>query len=153
MRVNPTDAEARLWDRLRRKQIGGVRFRRQYPLGPYIVDFVCLPARLIVEVDGGQHDLQSEADGIRTRWLEAQGHRVIRFWNNDVLSNTDGVVERILVALRPRLDTPPPAPSRKGRGKKKGLPRGEGEEKGLPRGEAGMTVRETSTKVNNEHKN
>jgi lysyl-tRNA synthetase class 2 len=117
MRSNPTDAERRLWERLRRKQIANARFRRQYPLGRYIVDFVCLPARLIIEVDGGQHDLQAEADEVRTQWLESQGHLVVRFWNNDVLSNTDGVAERIIDMVRMRLDTPPPTPSRMGRGK------------------------------------
>ncbi|MEX2201379.1 MAG: DUF559 domain-containing protein [Dongiaceae bacterium] len=117
MRANPTDAEQRLWYRLRRKQIGGARFRRQFPIGRYIVDFVCLPARLIVEVDGGQHDEQAVTDDVRTAWLETQGFDVIRFWNNDVLGNADGVVERIVEAVSLRLDTPPPTPSRKGRGK------------------------------------
>ena len=117
MRTYPTDAERRLWDRLRRKRIAGARFRRQYPLGPYIVDFACLPARLIVEVDGGQHSENVEADRARTSWLESQGYAVIRFWNNDVLSKTDIVIERIDEAVRMRLETPPPTPSRKGRGK------------------------------------
>ena len=94
-----------------------MRFRRQYPLGNYIVDFVCLPARLIVEIDGGQHGVQIEADEDRTRWLESQGHIVVRFWNNDVLLNTEGVVERIVEVVRLRLEPPPPTPSRKGRGK------------------------------------
>ncbi|MEX0809434.1 MAG: endonuclease domain-containing protein [Dongiaceae bacterium] len=118
MRSNPTDAERRLWERFRRKQIANARFRRQYPLGRYIVDFICLPARLVIEVDGGQHDLQAEADEVRTQWLESQEYLVVRFWNNDVLSNTDGVVERIRDMVRMRLDTPPPTPSRKGRGSK-----------------------------------
>jgi very-short-patch-repair endonuclease len=127
MRANPTDAEQHLWYRLRRKQIGNARFRRQFPIGHFIVDFVCLPARLIVEVDGGHHDVQAAADDERTAWLEAEGFDVIRFWNNDVLGNTDGVVERILEAVNLRLDSPPPTPSRtprsaaadrgKGRGK------------------------------------
>ena len=115
MRANPTDAEQRLWHRLRRKQIVSARFRRQYPLGRYIVDFVCLPARLIIEVDGGQHS-ESEADVVRTEWLESQGYLVVRFWNNEVLSNIDGVVEQVLEKARLRLETPPPTPSRKGRG-------------------------------------
>jgi very-short-patch-repair endonuclease len=117
MRASPTDAEQHLWYRLRRKKIGNARFRRQFPIGHYIVDFVCLPARLIVEVDGGQHDVQASADDTRTAWLEAEGFDVIRFWNKDVLGNADGVVERIVEAVSLRIDTPPPTPSRKGRGK------------------------------------
>jgi ATP-dependent helicase HrpA/adenine-specific DNA-methyltransferase len=98
LRQNPTDAESRLWRHLRGKQMEGIRFRRQQPIGPYIVDFFCAEARLIVEVDGGQH---AEDSDTRTRWLEARGYRVIRFWNNDVLSNTEGVLTMILRALRP----------------------------------------------------
>jgi very-short-patch-repair endonuclease len=93
----PTDAEIRLWSRLRRKQLEGFRFRRQHPLGPYVVDFFCAATRLIVEVDGGQHAEDGEA---RTNWLEARGYRIIRFWNNDVLANTEGVLSTILDALR-----------------------------------------------------
>lgn len=92
----PTDAELRLWVRLRRKQLDGFRFRRQQPIGRYVVDFFCPEAKLIVEVDGGQHaDDTSE----RTRWLIDHGYRVIRFWNNDVLANTDGVLLKIREAL------------------------------------------------------
>ena len=87
----------RLWSRLRRKQLEGFRFRRQHPLGPYVVDFCCAEAKLIVEVDGGHH---ADDDEARTRWLEARGYRVIRFWNNDVLANTEGVLCMILDALR-----------------------------------------------------
>src|SRR6266849_6079578 len=79
----------RLWSRLRRKQLEGFRFRRQHPLGPYVVDFFCPEAKLVVEVDGGQHADDGET---RTRWIEAQGYRLIRFWNNDVLANTEGVL-------------------------------------------------------------
>jgi len=93
-----TDAEVRLWWRLRGKQIGGHRFRRQVPVGPYIVDFACVKAQLIVEVDGSQH-LSSKADEERTAWLAARGFRVLRFWNNDVLQRTDEVLEAIRVAL------------------------------------------------------
>ncbi len=97
LRLNPTDAEIQLWSRLRRRQLDGFRFRRQHPLGPYVVDFFCPAAKLIIEVDGGQHADDSET---RTIWLEARGYRVIRFWNNDVLANTEGVVLTILGALR-----------------------------------------------------
>src|SRR5712692_5383615 len=97
LRRTPTDAEIRLWSRLRGKQLAGFRFRRQHPLGPFVVDFFCAEAKLIVEVDGGQHADDGEA---RTRWLQARGYRVIRFWNNKVLANTEGVPCTILAALR-----------------------------------------------------
>jgi very-short-patch-repair endonuclease len=100
LRSNPTDAETRLWSRLRHKQIDGHRFRRQVPPGPYVADFVCLDARLVVEVDGGQHAERAAQDTSRTAWLEAQGFRVLRFWNNDVLQNLDGVLQEIHAVLR-----------------------------------------------------
>jgi very-short-patch-repair endonuclease len=78
-------------------QLGGFRFRRQHPLGPYVVDFFCSEAKLIVEVDGGQHADESPT---RAQWLEARGYRILRFWNNDVLGNTEGVLLEILRALR-----------------------------------------------------
>ena len=115
LKQNATDAETKLWFQLRRKQVGGLRFRRQYRLGDYIVDFVCLPARLIIEVDGGQHADQVARDEARTAWLESQGFRVIRFWNNEVLGNIEGVLYVVGEQLgleRP----PPPSPSREGRG-------------------------------------
>jgi len=96
LRLTSTDAEIRLWSRLRRKQLEGFRFRRQHPLGPYVVDFFCAEAKLVVEVDGGQH---ADDGDTRTRWLAARGYRVIRFWNNDVLANTEGVLQMILEAL------------------------------------------------------
>jgi very-short-patch-repair endonuclease len=92
LRLTPTDAEIRLWSRLRRKQLEDFRFRRQHPLGPYVVDFFCAETKLIVEVDGGQHADDGEA---RTR-----GYRVKRLWNNDVLANTEEVLRMILDALR-----------------------------------------------------
>ena len=99
LRATPTDAEIRLWSRLRRKQLEGFRFRRQHPLGPYVVDFFCPDAKVVVEVDGGQH-ADSASDAARTRWIEARGYRIVRFWNNDVLANTEGVLLAILDALR-----------------------------------------------------
>ncbi|MBI2312609.1 MAG: endonuclease domain-containing protein [Betaproteobacteria bacterium] len=110
LRRNLTDAERRLWQKLRLKQLAGHRFRRQMPLGPYIVDFVCLEAKLVVEVDGGQHADQAKYDEVRDGWLKAQGFRVLRFWNNDVLNNCDEVVEVIysnLTAAHPHPDLPP----------------------------------------------
>lgn len=97
LRGAPTEAEKRLWSRLRGKQMGGIRFRRQHPIGPYVVDFFCAEAKLVIEADGGQH---AEDGPARTAWLEACGYRVIRFWNNDILSNTDGVLLLIIQALR-----------------------------------------------------
>ena len=90
-----TDAELRLWLRLRCEQIERFRFRRQIPIGPYIVDFVCFKAKLVVEVDGGQHATVTAEDARRTRWLESQGFRVLRFWNSEVLAELDSVLEEI----------------------------------------------------------
>jgi very-short-patch-repair endonuclease len=95
LRQNLTDAERRLWFHLRRKQLNGHRFRRQVPIGPYIADFVCFEAKLVIEVDGGQHNDDAEKDARRTALMESQGYRVLRFWNNEVLGNTDGVLETI----------------------------------------------------------
>ena len=96
LRKNMTDAERGLWNRLKSRQLGGAKFRRQQTLGSYIVDFICFEKRLIVEVDGGQHSEQIDADQRRTAWLEAQGYQVLRFWNNEVLGNMDGVTQVIL---------------------------------------------------------
>ena len=101
LRYNPTEAERLLWRQLRFWQIDGYKFRRQQPLGHYIVDFVCLGKRLVVEVDGGQHaEQQMKYDSERDVWLAAQGFSVLRFWNNEVLKNIDGVKEIILNKLR-----------------------------------------------------
>lgn len=95
-----TDTERCLWSRLRRRQINGYKFRRQFPLGRYVADFVCLEARLIIEVDGGQHAKQTDEDKLRDKWLVSQDFRVLRFWNNDVLHETDAVMEAIMRALK-----------------------------------------------------
>ena len=84
-----------MWQKLRGKQLMGLKFRRQAPIGNYIVDFVCFENGLVIEVDGGQHAEQKEYDAERTRWLETQGFRVIRFWNNEVLAEMDAVIRRI----------------------------------------------------------
>jgi very-short-patch-repair endonuclease len=98
LRQDATDAERRLWLALRDRRLQGYRFRRQYPVGHFIVDFACTRYRLIVEADGGQHAANA-ADRNRTAWLEGEGWRVLRFWNNDVLANTEGVVLAILREL------------------------------------------------------
>jgi very-short-patch-repair endonuclease len=105
LRKDATDAERKLWSALRHKQIEGFKFRRQVPIGEFVADFACLSQRLIIEADGGQHDAEREKDAARTAWLNARGYRVIRFWNNDVLDNLEGVVQTILIALH---DHPPP---------------------------------------------
>src|SRR5215831_6412328 len=90
LRREMTEAEKRLWQVLRSRQTEGYRFRRQVPIGRFVADFVCHEARLIVEIDGGQHDPSSELEARRTRFLEGEGYRVLRFWNNEVLANPDG---------------------------------------------------------------
>jgi len=98
MRRDDTDAEARLWNALRDRRLGGGRWKRQVPRGASIVDFYCFDAGLVVEVDGGQHADQISYDARRTAWLEAQGCRVLRLWNSDVLANFNGVCLAILDA-------------------------------------------------------
>ena len=109
LRARMTDAEINLWMRLRGKQIGGYYFRRQVPMRAYIVDFVCVRARLIVEVDGGQHLSATDYDGKRTAWLNSRGYRVLRFWDNDVLQRQAAVLESIRVALLAAPTLPSPA--------------------------------------------
>ena len=99
LRSNPTEAERTLWKRLRMRQLDGHKFRRQQPLGRYIVDFVCVERKLVIELDGGQHAEQVQSDVERTAWLEAQGFRVLRFWNYDVLNGPEAVTEAIREAL------------------------------------------------------
>ncbi len=98
LRHNPTEAERTLWRLLRARRFHDHKFRRQHPIGPFIADFTCVAARLIIEADGGQH-ADAPADMRRTAWLERQGWRVIRFWNNDILANPEYVAETILAAL------------------------------------------------------
>ncbi len=94
-----TDAERRLWSLLRGRRLSGYKFRRQRPVGPFILDFACVEHRLVIEADGGQH-ADNRADQRRTEWLERQGWRVLRFWNNDILSNPNGAADVILRALK-----------------------------------------------------
>jgi very-short-patch-repair endonuclease len=116
LRRHSTDAERRLWRYLRNRQIEGVKFRRQVSLGPYFVDFVAADRRLVIELDGGQHALEVDYDQRRTVWLEAQGYRVIRFWSNEVLANTEGVIAAIVIALKQRPPHPDPLPPSGGEG-------------------------------------
>ncbi len=109
MRCEPTDAERRLWSMLRAKRLGGHKFKRQQPIDSYIADFACLEQRLIVEADGGQHS-DSAYDERRDAYLRSQGFRVLRFWNDEVSANAEGVSARILEALEEPL--PPTTSSR-----------------------------------------
>ena len=120
LRNNATDAERRLWYRLNRSQLEGFKFSRQMPVGPFICDFLCRQCRLVVEIDGGQH-CENAKDARRTAFIEGQGYRVIRFWNNEVLENIEGVLVIISAALKA---FPPPAPSRQREGKSRGAATG-----------------------------
>ena len=107
LRKRSTDVEQLLWGRLRAGRFEGIKFRRQHPIGQYITDFVCLKRKLIIELDGSQHALPEEIlrDRQRDAWLEIEGYTVVRFWDNEVLTNTNGVLE----AIRERLyKTPSP---------------------------------------------
>ena len=115
-RKGQTDAERQLWFALRDRRLAGYKFRRQHPINGYVVDFACTKYWLIVEADGGQHS-ENTSDARRTAALEAQGWRVLRFWNNEILNNTRGVIETILKELKD-LETPslgslrsPPSPA------------------------------------------
>jgi very-short-patch-repair endonuclease len=99
LRHAQTDAESRLWARLRARQICGAKFRRQHSIGPFIADFCCVEYGLVVELDGGQHASQADADARRSAVLTNYGYRVLRFWDNDVLSKMDSVLEQIALAL------------------------------------------------------
>ena len=113
MRAAPTEAERKLWWHLRHRLLTpGTHFRRQVRIGRYVADFACHTTRLVIEVDGGQH-AASATDEARTKVLEANGYRVLRYWNNDVLTNIDGVLEDIVSAIT---TTPTPNPSPQGGG-------------------------------------
>jgi very-short-patch-repair endonuclease len=111
LRMRSTDAERHLWKHLRTRQIEGLKFRRQEPIGKYIVDFVCYEKMIVIEADGGQHDA-SEKDVERDGWLRSQGFEVLRFWNHDILTNIEGVLEVIWrncsSEMRPKSPSPTP---------------------------------------------
>ena len=102
LRRNNTNAERRLWMALRDRRLGSYKFRRQQPVGPYIVDFICFEQKLVVELDGDQHDQPDNivADSVRTSWLESRGYRVLRFWNRELDVSAESVVEAIFRAAR-----------------------------------------------------
>jgi len=147
LRRNPTDTERKLWHHIRDKRIENFRFRRQRPIGKYIVDFICLEVNLVIELDGGHHADQQQYDAERTKYLTAQGLHVLRYWNNDVMQNIEGVLEDIRAALLLRTPSQP-SPQE---GKERSAPI-EATDK-IPRsppsparGKAGMGVRNTSQK-------
>jgi very-short-patch-repair endonuclease len=136
LRRSQTDAERKLWSRLRDRRLYGVRFRRQHPIGPFIADFCCTEAKLVIELDGGQHAMQKQSDAERAVFLEGQGYRVLRFWDNEALTNPEGVLQRIVEALGP---SPCPLPAgERGLGRpirmKPSPQRGEGRVRGCERG-------------------
>lgn len=110
LRARATEAERSLWAAIRDRRLDGWKFRRQVPIGPWVADFACTEARLVVEVDGGQHD-QSANDASRDADLRARGWQTLRFWNNDVLGNRVGVLDRLLEALRAPQASKGPHPS------------------------------------------
>jgi very-short-patch-repair endonuclease len=112
LRRAQTDAERKLWSRLRDRQICGAKFRRQHPIGKYIADFCCVESKLIVELDGSQHGPENESDRSRTQAIERLGYRVLRFWDNEVLKDSVAVLEKIMQTI----EEPSPFP----------LPGGEG---------------------------
>ncbi len=113
LRSAATPAERKLWTHLSRRQVAGVRFSRQIPIGPFICDFVSHSARLVIELDGGQHDENEGRDRERTAYIEGMGFRVLRFWNTEVLESVESVISGIEAEL---LKAPPPAPPASGWG-------------------------------------
>ena len=117
LRGSSTDAERRLWTHLRARRFQDLKFRRQQPIGRYIVDFVCFRKNLIIELDGGQHAEQGDADRQRDAFLKARGFRILRIWNNELMSNPEGVLQMIEIKCRMVFDPPLPNPSpARGRG-------------------------------------
>ena len=112
LRKRLTDAERLLWGHLRDRRLGGWKFKRQYPVGPFIVDFICVEKNLVIEVDGGQHAENEEQDLERSAYLNKMGYRVCRFWNNQVLQETESVLEAIFAILAEgKQNSPSPQPS------------------------------------------
>ncbi|MGZ3525693.1 MAG: endonuclease domain-containing protein [Thermodesulfobacteriota bacterium] len=115
LRKESTDAERWLWQRLRNRDLLGWKFRRQHPIGYYIVDFVCIEKRIIIELDGSQHAEKQMADSARSEYLKEKGYQVLRFWNNDVLVRGEAVLSKILSYLNEETPSPRPSPPRKAR--------------------------------------
>ena len=112
LRKRMTDAERLLCRHLRNRELGGWKFKRQYPVGPHIVDFICVDKNVVIEVDGGQHAENEDSDLQRSAFLNKMGYRVFRFWNNQVLQETEAVLEAILAILADgKQNSPSPQPS------------------------------------------
>jgi very-short-patch-repair endonuclease len=116
LRREQTDAESKLWARLRGRQLGNAKFRRQHAIGPFIADFCAVERGLVIELDGGQHGTQAQADQRRSAYLERSGYRVLRFWDNEVLMNMEAVLERFFQVLNDPHPTLTLSLSLKGRG-------------------------------------
>ena len=114
LRRFPTEAEACLWRRLRRRAFKGLKFRRQLPLGKYIVDFVCLEKRLIIELDGGQHNAEAQRhyDRVGDQWLRSQGLQILRYWNNEIFDQWESIAEAVRKAAQGGPSPPTPLPQR-----------------------------------------
>jgi very-short-patch-repair endonuclease len=108
MRRDLTNAEKLFWWEVKDRRLDGYKFRRQHPIGPYIADFACIEGKLVVEIDGGQHADAMPYDQQRDDYLQSQGFRVLRFWNADVQTNMEGVIDTILVALNGETGSPSP---------------------------------------------
>ena len=106
LRKNMTDVERMLWAKIRGRQLQGFRFRRQHPIGSYIIDFICLELKLIIELDGSQHMGQQQYDMKRSQWLQSNGFKIMRFWNSDILDDLDGVMQAICMHLPPSQPSP-----------------------------------------------
>jgi very-short-patch-repair endonuclease len=117
LRQHMTEAEQRLWRHLRAHRLSGEKFRRQHPIGPYIVDFMHCGARVVIEADGGHHNGDA-GDAVRDAWLKNRGCTVLRFWNDEILQNTEAVLEVILMTVTRRAKATPPAPLPQGEGRK-----------------------------------
>jgi len=115
LRKKSTNAERLMWSHLRNRNLEGIKFRRQQPFGPYIVDFISVEKKLVIELDGGQHAMNKELDRNRDKFIESEGYRTLRFWNNEVFQNTEGVLERIRQEILEDAPSPRPSPP-KGRG-------------------------------------
>jgi very-short-patch-repair endonuclease len=113
LRLRMTESEIKLWRHLRAHRLSGEKFRRQQAIGPYVVDFVHFGARLIIEADGGQHG-EAPHDARRDAWLREQGFMVMRFWNNEIMSNLDGMLVSVMAAVTERSPLPRPSPARGG---------------------------------------
>ncbi len=124
LRKKATEAEKQLWQKLRAKQLTGYKFRRQQPIGSCIVDFVNFEKKIIIELDGSQHSVNRDKDIQRDAWFRLEGFQVLRFWNNEVFENMEGVLE----SIRKQLLSPSPDPSRKGRGNQDPDPINQGRE-------------------------